>query len=302
MRAFRAEWIVGLALGLSVGVGCGASSVFICGADEDCGEGRCEDNGYCAFPSTECESGWVYGELSAPQLAGECVGPGGGSGSGSGSGDGEDDGSSSTGGRTTGADSSGGVEPPPATSTTDDPSASDSATTGPGVCPDGVESLLVWVEEGELEPPMQFRSAEALPGEPVYAYSSEEEQGSITIGLDLTCPGPYYAWALVLDDNPGDFEIDDPDSFYVSLDDGPEVVWEYGCAFDRTNEVGWQWVPIVITNECPLEPSAIPVGAGPHTFRARNREAGTQDAAAGIAASFLTTDPGANPNDVFPVR
>jgi hypothetical protein len=67
------RWL-GVTAGLGVVLGCTSSSVFICEGDAQCGDGRCEANGFCSFPSSTCEAGWAYGELAAPSLAGACVG------------------------------------------------------------------------------------------------------------------------------------------------------------------------------------------------------------------------------------
>lgn len=66
-------WRWAIAFGVGMAFSCAGSSVFVCGSDEECSGGRCETNGYCSFPDDDCASGWVYGDLSAPQLAGECV-------------------------------------------------------------------------------------------------------------------------------------------------------------------------------------------------------------------------------------
>lgn len=55
-------------------MGCTSNSVYICTDDGQCPDGRCEPVGYCSFPDDDCASGWVYGELAAPTVAGMCVG------------------------------------------------------------------------------------------------------------------------------------------------------------------------------------------------------------------------------------
>lgn len=60
-------------LGLGALVGCSPSAVFVCSDDAQCDGGRCEASGYCSFPDASCASGWAYGELSAPAVAGRCV-------------------------------------------------------------------------------------------------------------------------------------------------------------------------------------------------------------------------------------
>lgn len=65
----------GAAAGIGALIGCATpSSVFNCTDSGQCDGGRCEPTGYCSFPSSQCDSGWAYGELSAPMLVGTCVG------------------------------------------------------------------------------------------------------------------------------------------------------------------------------------------------------------------------------------
>ncbi|MCB9718807.1 MAG: hypothetical protein H6712_33490 [Myxococcales bacterium] len=66
--------LLGGAAGLGAVLGCVTPSVFVCTSDGQCQGGRCEVTGYCSFPSSACESGWVYGELAVETLAGTCVG------------------------------------------------------------------------------------------------------------------------------------------------------------------------------------------------------------------------------------
>lgn len=60
--------------GFGVALGCSSSSVFVCDGNADCLRGRCEPTGYCSFQTSNCASGWVYGEFAASSLAGTCVG------------------------------------------------------------------------------------------------------------------------------------------------------------------------------------------------------------------------------------
>lgn len=66
--------LIGVTAGLGVVLGCTSSTVFICSDDADCNKGRCEPTGYCSFQTSNCKTGWVYGEFAAPHLAGTCVG------------------------------------------------------------------------------------------------------------------------------------------------------------------------------------------------------------------------------------
>ena len=55
-------------------VACTSSTeAFVCAEDTQCDGGQCEVNGYCSFPSADCESGKKYGSLSPTEIAGMCV-------------------------------------------------------------------------------------------------------------------------------------------------------------------------------------------------------------------------------------
>lgn len=297
MRRSSQAWIFGVAVALGPLSGCPTTSVFVCGDDGDCGEGRCEPTGFCSFPREDCDSGWAYAELSAPQLAGECVEP-------------EDGGTAST-----------SMDPdtgePPSPTVTDDsvdtsgPPPTSTSTTGPALTtePDPTDTsdcierapILMWAEETEVIPPMQLDEAEGLPMSPGYAFSEVAEDGVLVAEITFPCDGPIYAWSLVLDMTPGNFEADDPDSFYLSIDDSGDLLWEYGCAFEEVKSP-WQWVPIDLSNECLGEPPPLMVAAGTYLVSIRNHEPiSPMGAVAGIAAFFITTDPTLHPNEFYPV-
>lgn len=109
MSSLRALWqdrvvwgrpIGAALLGLGLGVAC-QSGAFSCADDGDCGGhgGVCTD-GFCAFPSDDCDSGLAYGEHSG-SLSGTCVPMAGEGSTGAGTatadgGDGSGDGASAT--------------------------------------------------------------------------------------------------------------------------------------------------------------------------------------------------------------
>lgn len=67
VRGVVAAW-----LGLCVA--CTSSTQpFACMEDSQCDGGQCEANGYCSFPSADCESGKKYGALSPLEIADTCV-------------------------------------------------------------------------------------------------------------------------------------------------------------------------------------------------------------------------------------
>jgi hypothetical protein len=64
----------GFALG--VAAGCPRLSAYVCGSDADCdrdgvADGRCLEDGACAYPAESCESGWVRSP-NAAERPGEC--------------------------------------------------------------------------------------------------------------------------------------------------------------------------------------------------------------------------------------
>jgi hypothetical protein len=58
---------------LCAAAGCVSGSPFVCHTGSQCPGGRCEPAGACSFPDSHCPSGWSYGSLSDPALAGQCV-------------------------------------------------------------------------------------------------------------------------------------------------------------------------------------------------------------------------------------
>ena len=75
MRTF-----VSAVVGALVLSGCPSDGYFVCSTDSECTQamgGRCEANGACSFPDAACDTGRRYGEAGNPQIAGECVPPGG---------------------------------------------------------------------------------------------------------------------------------------------------------------------------------------------------------------------------------
>lgn len=70
--------VAGLVLAVALGrgvLGCGTPS-FVCQGDESCAgllDGRCEPDGHCSIPTTDCDSGRRYAAHSGA-LSGQCVG------------------------------------------------------------------------------------------------------------------------------------------------------------------------------------------------------------------------------------
>lgn len=162
------------------------------------------------------------------------------------------------------------------------------------------EEFLVWVEDSEIMAPMQTEVASSLPGAPLYAYSEEEGIGTVTFHIELQCEATVYAWGLVLDPVPGDNPSEDPDSFNISIDGSIEGLWEYGCAFEGS-ATNWRWAPIHPIEPCSRTPFGLGAAEGPHSLIVRNGEGQAANTTSGIAAVYISTDEGDDPNDAFPL-
>jgi hypothetical protein len=130
-------------------------------------------------------------------------------------------------------------------------------------------------------------------GEGLVAYSSVEEEGTVLFTVSIPCSGTWYLWGRVFDANPGTGQSD-PDSFYVSPNNGAELTWFYGC--DTFEKPPWLWAPVhdgVAGGSCDeVTRLEMTLPAGTHTFKFRNREGATfgGDTAA-IARIALVNNP-----------
>ncbi|MEM6990970.1 MAG: hypothetical protein AAF721_10745 [Myxococcota bacterium] len=146
----RLRWACLAAASIGLAVSCG-SNVFRCDKNGDCmgaENGVCQPNGFCSFPTDDCPSGFLYGDLAPEDLAGQCV-PVDDAGTGADTGGdtaGPSPGESTGGGTTVGLDddgtSDGETGPQTSTGSESGDSSSDVATTETGVeCePDGLQN------------------------------------------------------------------------------------------------------------------------------------------------------------------
>lgn len=201
----------------------------------------------------------------------------------------------------------------PGGSTDDGPSDTESTggatTTGPGESTDdrGEESSgdppaceeddtdIAYAYDGMLVPPMQEFTSGILGFD--VAFSDEAEAGTLTVSLHNDCAGPLYLWGLAWDFRPGPAP-ENADSYYVSIDGEPEVVWDYGCDTGAAPDAGWHWIPIQSSGgACMQMPVVVDLAPGDHTIVVRNREEGSDisgDAAA-IGAIAWSHDPAMDP-------
>lgn len=204
---------------------------------------------------------------------------------------------STVGDETADAGSSGGGETssPGSTSTTDGTDES----SGGSACGDA-DTAAMFAEDGDVEPPMMLAFSKTLDIQ--YAFSTEPEEGRITFELETTCEGPLYLWGLVWDFTPG-VEPNNPDSYYVAVDGGDEIIWEYGCDTESSAPSSWTWVQVGASKGgcggMQLAPSLSP---GTHTIEIRNREDGgeMEGNAAAIAGIAYSHDSSMDPTTFDP--
>lgn len=210
----------------------------------------------------------------------------------------------STGTTTNGAtsNSSSGVGGPSGTGEVDGDSttaALDDTAGSTGQCP-ADPTLILWAEDAQVVSPMLLIPAIYLPGEPLMARSNTPEQGTITFTVDLECATSMSLFGLLWD-HVGGARPDNPDSFYVTVDDGDEWLWSYGCQTNAAVDAVWAWLPLVEAAgaDCGSAPVTLELSTGSHQITLRNVEAGMGEDFAAVAAIVLTDDPGLDPATLY---
>jgi hypothetical protein len=152
---------------------------------------------------------------------------------------------------------------------------------------------LVWIDDAQLESPMNLATVTGAATEPNIGVSTVADAGKATFSLTLPCAGEYFVWGLVWDYLPGPWLDPDPDSFHVGTG-ADEFVWRYGCK--TTEAFSWQPLERLQSQPCTVQPIALVAPApGTYALTLRNREAGVGSMVAGIAALAVSTDPDADP-------
>ncbi|HEY8379694.1 MAG TPA: hypothetical protein VIK91_24545, partial [Nannocystis sp.] len=166
-------------------------------------------------------------------------------------------------------------------------------TTGPSPCGDIFVKQIAYVHNAVVVPPMK----KVMSGQEVslIAYSPVAEMGTVTFTVNIVCSDTYYLWGRVLEYHPGASVTNDPDSYYVQVDGGPESDWYYGCqTFGLLPN--YHWLPVRLGppgHACgSAERLALPLTPGLHTITLRNRE-GLDDLnhVAAVARILITNDP-----------
>ncbi|MBK7999182.1 MAG: fibronectin type III domain-containing protein [Verrucomicrobia bacterium] len=128
-------------------------------------------------------------------------------------------------------------------------------------------------ESGSVQSPMVIAaSTNASSGR--YVYSQSSESGAVTFNLNASLTGNYVIWCRILSVNSSS------DSFYISLDGGPETV--YSTAQNIWSKT-WQWTRINAGTS--TDALLFPLGQGSHTLRFRAREQSTM-----LDSLYVTND------------
>lgn len=208
----------------------------------------------------------------------------------------------------------------PSTSTgPGDPTSSPGSTTTPATTtgefdcegPDPFSVFMVVAEASTVDAPMTTVAAwGGLALTPDVVYSDQSNAGAITFEVDVPCEREYYAWALVWDRYHGAGPCDDTgnaDNFNVSIDNGAETRWAYGCQSCDLPDATWFWAVTSIFEggTCNHPLMVLDLGVGLHSFRFENRETGSFDPpespdVAALAAFVLTDDPAYDPTADHP--
>ncbi len=128
-------------------------------------------------------------------------------------------------------------------------------------------------ESGSVQSPMVIAaSTNASSGR--YVYSQSSESGAVSFNLNASVTGNYVIWCRILSVSSSS------DSFYISLDGGPETV--YSTAQNIWSKT-WQWTRINAGNS----PDALmfPLRQGSHTLQFRSREQSTM-----LDSLYVTND------------
>ncbi len=106
-----------------------------------------------------------------------------------------------------------------------------------------------------------------------------DEQGQCVWALDIEEPGEYVVWARVR--AAGEI-ASKSDSFFVQMDDGPDIAWHMPTRRD------WTWGKV--SSGVPHDPVSFDLPAGERVLRFKTREAGAQ-----VDRVVVTCDPEAHP-------
>ena len=152
------------------------------------------------------------------------------------------------------------------------------------VAPLTIQTIYREAEAGALVAPMAAVADTSAAGGS-YVQTSTGEQGTVSWQVDIPQAGDYVAWCRVWPAHAG------VDSFYVSVDNGPEDVYDAGM--NRLGDNGytntWRWNPL--NGRLAGLPRVFSLSQGAHTLKFRGRESGSR-----LDAFYLTNDRTFDPN------
>ena len=163
---------------------------------------------------------------------------------------------------------------------------------GRGPAPTDVRPVYAWVEAeaGGLAAPMDVREGRHASG---YRYvqapkAAPEGEGTVTFAFEVAETGPYVVWGRILAPD------DDENSFFVSLGEGEEVIWDVPKR--RKTSKRWTWDPVSARRDGEtVNPVVFNLEPGRHMLRVRNRESGTR-----LDGVLVTNDLGYRPRGTRP--
>jgi beta-lactamase regulating signal transducer with metallopeptidase domain len=133
----------------------------------------------------------------------------------------------------------------------------------------------------------------ASGGEYVVFGERHGQPDSASFVFDVSRPGRYVIWGRVL--APGDHA----NSFFASLDGGPEVIWDTPHRRARRSDRWWTWDRLSAREQGhpPVDPLFFELEPGRHVLRLRTREAGTR-----LDAILVTSDLTHRPRGIWPAE
>jgi hypothetical protein len=164
-----------------------------------------------------------------------------------------------------------------------------------------VINRLFWIEDATVSEMDSFTAD--LPGSPTAVRTVTANTGQAVLTIDVPCSGTYVFFGLVWE-RFGSVAANQPDSFFVRVDDSDLVEWVYGCQTQAGDDSTWQWLRVAhrLASGCQIALVAAELEAGQHVMRIIGRE-GTQNLEdldfSAIAAIAISNDPSYDPADDY---
>jgi hypothetical protein len=115
--------------------------------------------------------------------------------------------------------------------------------------------------------------------------------GTVEFRFDIPVSGRYLIWGRTYAEN------EESNSFHVSLDGGPEMIWDLPAADDRVEGLLWAWDPVSSRagEGRTVDPVPFDLERGSHGLRIRTREGGAH-----LDALLITSDLENRPDGLWP--